>query len=202
MIQRVQRTVDVPLVQYIDTIVGVPAAKQHEVHDKVQRNRDGQEAAFCPDQDREQEADCLRQWESERLAFRKSLQAGEPRCALCDNDYISEDGCSQTKPMFVSWRSLRAIPQERVEQRTVEHNIDVPVPGACPRVNRRTDRRCACAAVDSERDRRSDEVVPVPQVVEEIAEVVKTFPRSASRSVSPTESSMCQVVKQRRTLPI
>ena len=82
-----------------------------------------------------------------------------------------------------------------------ERNIDVPVPGACPRLNRRTDRRCACATVDSERDRRSDEVVPVPHVVEEIAEVVQTIPRSATRRVSPTESSMCQVVKQRRALP-
>ena len=38
--------------------------------------------------------------------------------------------------------------------------------------------------------------VPAPQVVEEIAEVIQTIPKSASRSVSPTESSMCQVVKQ------
>ena len=37
--------------------------------------------------------------------------------------------------------------------------------------------------------------VPAPQVVEETAEVVQTIPRSASRSVSPTDSSMCQVVK-------
>ena len=40
--------------------------------------------------------------------------------------------------------------------------------------------------------------VPAPQVVEEIPEVVQTIPRRASRSVSPTESSMCQVVKQRQ----
>ena len=40
--------------------------------------------------------------------------------------------------------------------------------------------------------------VPAPQVVEEIAEVIQTIPRNASRSVSPTESSMCQVVKQRQ----
>ena len=76
----------------------------------------------------------------------------EPRCALCDIDCISEDGCSQTKLTLVSWKSLRAFPQERVEQRTVERNVDVPVPGACPRVNRRTDRRCACAAVDPQSD--------------------------------------------------
>ena len=40
--------------------------------------------------------------------------------------------------------------------------------------------------------------VPVPLVVEEIAEVFQTIPRRALRSVSPTESSMCQVVKQRQ----
>ena len=77
---------------------------------------------------------------SDLLAFRNSLQAGEPRCALCHIDCTSEDGCSQTKLTFISWRPLRAIPQERVEQRTLERNIDVPVPGACPRLNRRTDR--------------------------------------------------------------
>ena len=38
--------------------------------------------------------------------------------------------------------------------------------------------------------------VPEPQVVEETVNVIQTIPRSASRSVSPTESSMCQVVKQ------
>ena len=40
--------------------------------------------------------------------------------------------------------------------------------------------------------------VPEPQVVEKIADVVQTIHRSASRSVSPTESSMCQVMKQRQ----
>ena len=55
-------------------------------------------------------------------------------------------------------RSSRLFPGGEVEQRSVERNIDVPVPGACPRVNRRTDRRCACATVDSGRDHRSDEV--------------------------------------------
>ena len=38
--------------------------------------------------------------------------------------------------------------------------VDVLVPEACPRVTRRTDRRRACATVDSGRDRHSDEVGP------------------------------------------
>ena len=48
------------------------------------------------------------------------------------------------------------------------------------------------------RQRTSEQIVhvPVPQVVEETVEVAQTIPRSASRSVSPTEPSMCQVVKQ------
>ena len=33
----------------------------------------------------------------------------------------------------------------------------------------------------------------VPQIVEEVTEVVLVIPRSVSRSVSPTESSMCQL---------
>ena len=70
LIQKAQRTLDVPLLQYIDTTVDVPVAKQRRedttgtargLHEEVQRNRDGQEAAFRPVQDREQEADCLRQ---------------------------------------------------------------------------------------------------------------------------------------------
>ena len=53
---------------------------------------------------------------------------------------------------------VRLIPQERVQQRTVEQIVHVPV----------------------------------PQVVEEIAEVVQIIPRSVSRSVSSSESSICQ----------
>ena len=53
--QKAPRTVDVPLLQYSDTTVDVPVGKQRrddttgtarKLHDEVQRNRDGQEAAF------------------------------------------------------------------------------------------------------------------------------------------------------------
>ena len=63
VIQKAQRTVDVPLLQYIDTTVDVPVAKDAEktttetargLHNEVQRNQDGQEAAFSIAQDREQ----------------------------------------------------------------------------------------------------------------------------------------------------
>ena len=69
VIQKAPRTTDVPLLQYSDTTVDVPVAKQRRkdttetarrLHDKVQRNPDGQEAAFSTAQDREQEAECLR----------------------------------------------------------------------------------------------------------------------------------------------
>ena len=53
---------------------------------------------------------------------------------------------------------VRLIPQERVQQRTLEQIVQVPV----------------------------------PLVVAEIAEVVQIIPRSLSRSVSSTESLMCQ----------
>ena len=62
--------------QYIDTTVDVPVAKRRRedttetarrLHDEVQRNQDGQEAAFSIAQDREQEADCLRQRRSETV---------------------------------------------------------------------------------------------------------------------------------------
>ena len=62
-IQKAPRTADIPLLQYIDTTVDVPVAKQRRKdttetarrpHDKVQRNPDGQEDAST---DREQEAE-------------------------------------------------------------------------------------------------------------------------------------------------
>ena len=142
---------------YIETTVDVPVAKQHEdsmaKHYEIEMDKKLRSAQFRTESKKQTLID------SESPSDLR-FQAWEPRCALCDIDCISEDGCSQTKLTFVSWRSLRAIPQERVEQRIVERNIDVPVPGACPRLNRRTDRRCACATVDSGRDRRSDEVGP------------------------------------------
>ena len=64
VIQKAHRMVDVPLLQYIGTTVDVPVAKQRRegttgttrgVHDEVQRNPDGQEAAFSIAQDQEQE---------------------------------------------------------------------------------------------------------------------------------------------------
>ena len=67
------------------------------LHDEVQRNQDGQEAAFSIGQDREEEADCLRHWRSQRLAFQNLIHEGEPHYALCDIECTSEDGCSQTK---------------------------------------------------------------------------------------------------------
>ena len=144
VIQKAQRTVDVPLLQYVGTAVDVPVAKQHEncmtKHNEIEMDKKLSSAQF-------------RTESKKQIVF-----DSEGRSDLCDIDCISEDGCSQTKLSFVSSRSLRAIPQERVEQRIVERNIDVPVPGACLRVNRRTDRRCACATVDSGRDGRSDEV--------------------------------------------
>ena len=86
-IQKAQRTVDVPLLQYIDTNVGVPAAnapqKQHvdciTKHNEVKMDR---KAAFSIAQDREQEAEYIGQRRSEQLAFQNSLQEGVPRHAL------------------------------------------------------------------------------------------------------------------------
>ena len=65
-IQKAPRTADIPLLQHIDTAVDVPVAKQRRkdttetarrLHDKVQRNPDGQEDASAQAQDREQEAE-------------------------------------------------------------------------------------------------------------------------------------------------
>ena len=87
------------------------------LHDEVQRNQDGQEAAFSIGQDREEEADCLRQWRSERLAFQNLTQKKEPHYALCDIECTSEDGCSQTK-----------LTCQDVPERIVEQIVDVIVP--------------------------------------------------------------------------
>ena len=70
VIQKVPRTAAFPLPQYSGTTVDVPVAKRRRedttetarrLHDEAQRNPDGQEATFSTAQDREQEAECLRQ---------------------------------------------------------------------------------------------------------------------------------------------
>ena len=155
--QRVQRTVDVPLLHYIGTTVDVPVAKQLEdcmtKHNEIEMDKKLRSAQLSTESKKQNVFD------SEGPSDLRCKQGSRVVCCAT-LDYISEDDCSQTKLTFVSWRSLRAIPQERVEQRIVERNIDVRVPGACPRVNRRTDRRGACAAVDLEADRRGSDVGP------------------------------------------
>ena len=56
--------------------------------------------------------------------------------------------------------SLKENQSEFSETRRRLFADEAHVPGACPRANRRTDRRCACATVDFGRDRRSDEAGP------------------------------------------
>ena len=163
VIQKAQRTVDVALLQYVDATVDVPVAKQHEdcmtKHNEIEMDKKLRSAQPRTESNKQIVFDS---GGPSDLRFEVRCKQGSRvvRCALCDVGHISEDGCSQTKLTFVFWRFLRAIPQERAEQRTVERNVDVPVPGACPRLNRRTDRRCACATVDSERDRCSGDVGP------------------------------------------
>ena len=81
VIQKAPRTAAVPLRQYSDTTIDVSVAKQRRedttvtarrLHDEVQRNPDGQEATSSIAQDREQEAECLRQWKSERLGVHRA----------------------------------------------------------------------------------------------------------------------------------
>ena len=100
----------------------------------------------------------------------------------------------------------------------MERNINVLVPGACPKqtVEQIVDVLVPLSILkeivavvtlvphERVRQRTVEQIVhvAVPTVVEETAELVQTIPRSASRSVSPTESSMCQVLKQHQALPI
>ena len=58
VIQKARRTVDVPVAKrrLEDT-----TETARRLHDEVQRNPDGQKDAFSLAQDREQEAECLRQ---------------------------------------------------------------------------------------------------------------------------------------------
>ena len=73
--------------------------------------------------------------------------------------WLCPDVLTQVTIEHVPKEVVRLIPQERVQQRTVEQIVHVPVPG----------------------------------VVEEMTEVVQIIPRSVPRSVSSTESSMCQL---------
>ena len=126
VIQKAQRTVDVPLLQYIDTTVDVPMAKQHEdcmtKHNEIEMDKKLRSAQFRTESKKQIVFDSEGP-SNLRFGIRCKQGSRVVRCATID--YISEDGCSQTKLTFVSWRSLRAIPQERVEQRTVERSIDV-----------------------------------------------------------------------------
>ena len=61
VIRRAPRTADVPLFQYSDTTVDVPVATARRLRDEAQRNPDEEEAAFNTAQDKEQQAECLRQ---------------------------------------------------------------------------------------------------------------------------------------------
>ena len=159
MIQKAQRTVDVSLRQYIDTTVDVPVAKQHEdcmtKHNEIEMDKKPRSAQF--------RTECKKQivFDSEgdlRFGIRCKQGSRVVRCATL----------TTSAKTVVRRRSSRLFPGGPPEplhrsgstSAIVERNIDVPVPGACPRLNRRTDRRCACATVDSGRDRRSDEVGP------------------------------------------
>ena len=109
--------------------IKAPRKTARGLHDEVRRNQDGQEAAFCPVQDRE-------------------LSSTVKVRATCVSEYAASREAALDEAHVCSVEALRAIPQERVEQRTVARSIDVPVPGACPRANRRTDHRCASATAD------------------------------------------------------
>ena len=89
VIQKAQITVDVPLLQYIDTTVDVPVAKRRR-EDTTEQHEDcitkynefkvDKKDAFSRGQDREREAECLRQW-SERLALRPNESTN--RSSMC-----------------------------------------------------------------------------------------------------------------------
>ena len=80
MIQKAQRTVDVPLLQYIDTTVDVPVyRKQHE--DCMTKYNEIK-------MDKKLRATCVSEFATRR---------GAASYVACNIDYTSEDGCSQTK---------------------------------------------------------------------------------------------------------
>ena len=143
-IQKAPRTADIPLLQYIDTI-DVPVAKQRRkdttetarrLHDKVQRNPDGQEDVSAEAQDQDQtkkqndtevihrevkggtKTKCyLKENQSEFSETRrgKDLVKKHSEFLQCNVDCTSEDGCSQTKLTC----------QEHVPERIVEQIIEV-----------------------------------------------------------------------------
>ena len=77
-----------------------------------------------------------------------------PLVQYIDLRWLCPDGETQVTIEYVPKEVVRLIPQERVQQRTVQQIVHVPV----------------------------------PRIVEEMAEVVQIIPKSVTRSVSSTES--------------
>ena len=198
VIQKAQKTVDVPLLRYIGTTVDVPVAKQHEdcmtKHNETEMDKKLRSAQF-------------------RTESKKQIVFDSE----CPSDVRFGIRCKQGSRV-VRCATLTTSAKTVVRRRRSRWFPGGPSTGAGRAAHRGAQHRRSCArnVSQTESSNRSSmclchsilkEIVavvtlvpheprPLPQVVEETMEVVRTIPRSASRSVSPTESSMCQVVMQ------
>ena len=183
VIQKAPRAVDVPLLQYIDTTVDVPVAKQHEdcmtKHNEIEMDKKLRSAQFRTESKKQIVFDSEGPSDL-RFEIRCKQGSRVVRCATLTTS--PKTVCSQTKLTLVSWRSLRAIPQERVEQRIVERNVDVPVPGACPQSessNRSS--MCLCHCRFWKRSSAVVTLVPHERVRQRTVEQIVHVPVTTSR---------------------
>ena len=150
-IQKAQKTEDVPLLQYIGTTVDVPVAKQHgdcmTKHNDIEMDKKLRSAQFRTESKKQIVFDSEGPSDL-RFGIRCKQGSRVVRCATL----------TTSAKTVVRRRSSRLFLGGYSHRSASSSAIDVLVPGASPRLNRRTDRRCACATVDSGRDRRSDEV--------------------------------------------
>ena len=137
VIRNATRTVDIPLLQYSDTTVDVPVAKDAEKtpqkqqkncmtkHNEIQMDKklrsrevNGGTKTNCDLKEIQSEFSGTRRLKDLAKKHSECTQERESRYTLYNIDYTSEDGCSQTKLTC----------QENVPERIVEQIIEVLVP--------------------------------------------------------------------------
>ena len=181
MIQKAPRTVDVPLLQCSDTTVDVPVAKdaektpqrQHEdcmtKYKEIQMEKKLRSAWLWT---KNQKQNLFDSESRSDLSFtvQKDIEVihREVKGRTKINCYLKENQSefSETGRLKDLVKKHSKIDTRReaalcvVQHRLHQQNDGCTQTKAHARVNRRTDRRCACATADFGRDRRSNEAGP------------------------------------------
>ena len=176
--EKVQKTVDVPQVQYIDKIADAPVVMRGQVPtiQTVQKTVEVPQVQFI---DRVVEVPVVTQRREIPSMPQEQIQ-----------EHIVEEIMSRVmeKIIFV----VKHIPQERMQNCTEEQNVDVPV----PQCRKETGEVIQLLPQDRITDSVVEQTVDihVQQMLEQTAEVVKAIPQAV---VAQRQTSMVQKAKRR-----